>query len=219
MKKRVAHLAFCSVYCVLALIGLLADFGAFGGGISTRPFVYYTSLSNMLCSAFMVISLIRNLKHGEMERWPLCKFMFVVMILLTAIVYNLLLNSYSSVIAYFAAYKNALYHLILPVMFVLDWLFFYKRGTAKPSYPLLALTIPFAYVIYILIRAFVVRSAGLTVSILYPYFFLNVDRLGWPGFLLWMGILLAMLLMLGYVLYGLDRLLSRRGIKTKTGQN
>ena len=132
VKKRVAHLVFCSVYCMLALIGLLADFGAFGGGFTTRPFVFYTSLSNMLCSTFMVISLFENLVHRKVGILPLCKFLFVVMILLTAIVFNLLLNSYKSVFAYFAAYKSALYHLVLPVMFFLDWIFFYRRGKVKP---------------------------------------------------------------------------------------
>ncbi len=210
MKKRVTQLTFYGVYCILALVGLLLDFGAFGGGVSTRPFVYYTSLSNMLCSVFMAISLIRNLRHGELELWPLCKFLFVVMILVTAIVYNLILNPYSSLIAYFSSAKNVLYHLILPVMFVFDWIFFYRRGTVKAVYPVLALAIPLVYVIYILLRAFAVKSTGKNVSVLYPYFFLNVDRLGWQGFLLWMGTLLVMLLLLGYGLYGLDRLLSRR---------
>ena len=210
MKKRTAHLAFCGVYCILALIALLADFEIFGGGFSTRPFVFYTSLSNMLCSAFMVVSLIRNLRHREVGVFPRCKFLFVVMILLTALVFNLFLNYHSSVIAYFAAYKNALHHLILPVMFVLDWLIFYKRGTVGRYDPALALGIPLLYVIYILLRAFIAKSARISVSVLYPYFFLNVDSLGWLGFLFWMGGLLAMLLFVGYGLHALDRLLFRK---------
>lgn len=215
MKKRNAHLAFCGIYCILALIGFLADFGVFGGGFTTRPFVFYTSLSNMLCSAFMVVSLIRNLRHREVGVFPRCKFLFVIMILLTAIVFNLFLNYFNSVIAYFAAFKNALYHLILPVMFVLDWFIFYKRGSVKLFDPVLALGIPLVYVIYIMLRAYVVESAGITVSVLYPYFFLNIDRLGWSGFFLWIGILLVMLLVLGYGLYGLDKFFSR---KRKTPQ-
>lgn len=215
MKKRVAQLAFYGVYCVLALIGLLLDFGVFGGGISTRPFVYYTSLSNMLCSAFIAISLVRTLAHREVESWQRGKYVFVVMILVTAIVYNLLLNPYSSLLAYFSSVKNALYHLVLPVMFVLDWIFFYRRGTVKPHDPLVAAIIPLVYVIYILVRAFAVKSAGITVSVLYPYFFLNVDRLGWHSFILWMGALLVMLLLLGYGLYGLDRLLNRKTLRKK----
>ena len=210
MNKRITHLVFCSVYCVLALIALLADFGVFGGGFTTRPFVFYTSLSNMFCSAFMLISLVGNLAGHNMGIIPRLKFVFVVMILLTAIVFNLFLNYFSSVITYFAAYKNALHHLILPVMFVLDWLIFYKRGAIKRYDPILALSVPLAYVIYIMVRASAVKSAGITVDVLYPYFFLNVDRLGWQGFCLWVAILLAMLVFLGYGLYALDRFLARR---------
>lgn len=210
MQKRVVHLAFCGIYCIFALIALLADFGVFGGDFTTRPFVFYTSLSNMLCSSFMVISLISNLAGRKVGVLPRLKFLFVVMILLTAVVFNLFLNYFSSVIAYFAAYKNALYHLILPVMFVLDWILFYKRGTLKRYDPMLALSIPLVYVIYIMVRAHVVKSAGIAVSVLYPYFFLDVGRLGWQGFLLWVGILLATLLLLGYGLYGLDRFFFRK---------
>lgn len=212
MIKRATHLIFCAVYCVLALIACLADFGVFGEGFTTRPFVFYTSISNMLCSAFMVISLIRNLVRKEVGVYSLPKFLFVVMILLTAIVFNLLLNYFNSVVAYFAAYKNALYHLILPVLFVLDWVIFYERGSVKLLYPVLALAIPLAYVVYIMLRAWIVSAAEISVEVLYPYFFMNIDRLGWPGFLLWMGILLVMLLLLGYGLYALDRLLSRKRI-------
>ena len=216
MKERLLHLGFYAVYCVLALVGLLANFGVFSGRISLRPFVYYTSLSNMLCSGFMLVSFFRCFRREEGETWPLCKFLFVVMILVTAIVYNLLLNPYQSLADYFSSVKNSLYHLILPVLFLLDWFLFYRKGTVKPLYPLLAVGIPLAYVVYILARAFAVKTAGITVSVLYPYFFLNVDRLGWNGFLLWMGLLLAGLLLLGYGLYGLDRLLARGRTKAHT---
>ena len=210
MKKRVAHLVFCGVYCILALIALLADFGVLAGHLTTRPFVFYTSLSNMICSTFMVVSLIRNFRYREVGVFPRCKFLFVVMILLTAIAFNLLLNPYGSIISYFAAYKSALHHLVLPAMFCLDWILFYKRGTVKLYDPLLALSIPSLYVIYILARGVIVKSAGLTVNVLYPYFFLDLDALGWQGFLFWIGILLALLLFLGYALCALDRLLFRR---------
>lgn len=213
MKRRIARLSFYSIYCMLGLAGLLLDFGVIGGSLHTRPFVFYTSLSNMVCTAFMIVSLVRTIQSGDSDFAPLCKFLFVVMILVTAIVYNLLLNSYSSWIAYFSAVKNCLYHLILPVMFFLDWLLFYRRGSIKELQPLLTAVIPFTYVVYILIRAAAVKSTGVTVSVLYPYFFLNVDRLGWRSFVVWMGLLLVALIALSYALYGLDRLLCKKELK------
>lgn len=132
------------------------------------------------------------------------------MILLTAVVHNLLLEYHSSVLSYFLDIKNCLHHLILPVLFFLDWLFFYPKGTVKPWQPVLAPAIPLGYVCYILVRAAFVRRAGITVSVLYPYFFLNVEKTGWQGFGIWMGILLAMLLALGYGIYGIDQMLLRK---------
>ena len=214
MKKRKIHLLFYAVYCLLGLAALTMDFGVFSGAIVTKPFVYYTSISNMLCTGFMMAAFVRSLQHGDDEPWDRCKFLFVVMILLTAIVYNLLLNSYDSMIAYFAAVKNALHHLILPVLFFLDWIIFYKRGKTKPLYPVLAVGIPMVYVAYILLRGVIVRATGTTVAILYPYFFLNIDSLGWQAFAMWMAILLVALLLLGYTLYGLDRLLCRKAKQT-----
>lgn len=216
MKKRAAQLCFYSVYCLLALLGALIDFGIFAGKFSTRPFVYYTSLSNMVCGVFMLISFVRSARKKDYDHglMPFCKYIFVIMILLTALAYNLLLNRYNSLNAYFADIKNCLYHLILPVMFFVDWLVFYRRGTVKWLYPLAALAIPVVYVIYILARAAVVNAAGRTLAIAYPYFFLNVERLGWSGFGLWMATLLIGLIVLGYGLYTLDRLLCRKACCT-----
>ena len=212
MKIRLFRTLFLCVYCVLAVVGFVADFGFFAGRITGRPLVFYTSLSNMVCSIFMFAALVQNFRKGKRDPWPGCKFVFAVMILVTAIVYNLLLNSYRSVTAYFADLKNCLYHLILPLLFFLDWLLFYRRGTVKKLYSLLAVLPPLIYVVYILARAAVIKWTGITGSVLYPYFFLNVDRLGWGGFALWMAILLAGILALGCSLYALDRLLCKKAV-------
>ena len=208
MKKW--RTVFSCVYCFLAVVGFVADFGFFTGKITGRPFVFYTSLSNMACSVFMFAALFQSFRKGNRDLWPKIKFIFTVMILVTAIVFNLLLNSYQSATAYFANLKNSLYHLILPVLFFLDWLLFYRRGALRPGHPLWAVAPPLVYVVYILIRASIVKSMGLTTGVLYPYFFLNIDRLGWSGFALWMGILLIGLLVLSYTLYALDRLLGKK---------
>lgn len=210
MKKKTVPIIFYSVYCVLAVVGFLLDFRLPGGKLTGRPFVYYTSLSNMACSLFMLAALVHQFRHGSREFCPKVKFVFVIMILVTCIVYNLLLNGYGSWQAYFADVKNSLYHLILPVLFVLDWLLFYRRGRVTPGDPLLAVIPPALYAVYIVVRAAVADGLGITLGIRYPYFFLNIDRLGWDGFALWTGILLAALLALGYSLYALDRLLSKR---------
>lgn len=207
--KRAPQLAFYGIYCILGVYCMLIDFGAFRGRFSAEPFVYYTSLSNMVCIGFTLLCFLHQLLHSKEPRdfAPRLKYALVVMILITAIVYNLLLSKYTSLAAYFTPTKNGLYHLLLPVGFFLDWLIFYGHGRIKARDPLLAVGIPLLYVIYILLRAAIVRTNGIYARTLYPYFFMNIDTLGWEGFLLWMGILLAGVLALGYGLYAIDRLI------------
>jgi peptide/nickel transport system permease protein len=70
----------------------------------------------MLCSGFMLASLLRNIRQKDASQAfaPVCKFLFTVMILLTAVVHNFLLEYHSSVLSYFLDVKNCLHHLILP---------------------------------------------------------------------------------------------------------
>jgi len=206
--KRAAKIVFYLLYCALGIYCILLDFGYPKARFKWEPFVYYTSLSNMLCIGFTFFSLVWAF-FSKSDFAPRIKFTFSVMIAVTAVVYNLFLNGYTSAAAYFAATKNGLYHLLLPLAFCLDWLIFYDRGRVKPFDPLLAATVPLAYVVYILVRAEVVLKIGRYVRVRYPYFFLNADILGWDGLALWLCGLLIGVLGLGYGLYALDRHLSR----------
>ena len=207
--KRAAKICFYLLYLGLGIYCILLDFGYPRVRFKWDPFVYYTSLSNMLCIGFTFLSLVWSL-FSKRDFAPRVKFAFSVMIAITAIVYNLLLNGYTSIGAYFAATKNGLYHLLLPLSFCLDWLIFYDRGQVKPVDPLFTVGIPLVYVVYILIRAEVVLKIGRYVRVRYPYFFLNVDILGWDGLALWLVGLLIGVLALGYGIYALDRFLFRR---------
>ena len=59
----------------------------------------------------------------------------------------------------------------------------------------------------ILICIILIRAAflnGSTTALLYPYYFLDLNTLGWGGFLMWLGILFAIFVVLGYVFYLFD---------------
>lgn len=203
------RLGFQILYCALAVVGFLAQLGVFQGVLNQSYLVYYTNLSNLICMIFGFCSLAWLLRGGE-DFAPALKFVFSIMILVTFILYNGLLSNYSSIIAYFSSLKNGLNHGILPVLFVLDWLLFYRRGRTKWTYPLLSILPPAVYVVYILIRAAILDATGRVAAVVYPYYFLNLDNLVWGGFLSWMGGLVIAFLALGYVLCALDHLLSKR---------
>lgn len=209
IRSSKARLIYQSLYCALAMVGFLAQLGVFQGVLNRNYLVYYTNLSNLICMIFGFCTLAHLLRGGE-DFAPGLKFAFSIMIAVTFILYNGLLANYPSVIAYFSSLKNGLNHCILPILFVLDWLLFYRRGRTKWTYPLLGMVAPAVYVAYILIRAAILDATGRTAAVVYPYYFLNLENLGWGGFLRWMGILLAGFLALGYALCTLDHLIGRR---------
>ena len=210
MKKRTIHLVFCSVYCIFAVYACLSDFGLLPGSVYGSPFAYYTSLSNMACGVFMFAALIRNIRKGEVGIWPECKFILMISIIVTAIGYQWLLKIYSIEVPYFITLQNGLYHLVLPVMFCLDWLLFYRRGAVRFWHPLLETVIASLYTVYILLRAAVIRWFGISNAVLYPYFFVNPDYIGWAGVGYWVMVMAAAHLALGYGLYVMDRLFQKR---------
>lgn len=210
IKNRTTQLVFQTVYCVLAVLGILGSFGYFNAEFNHDFYVYYTNLSNYICAGVMFVSLARTIKaankkeDGYCETAPAFNFMCVIMIMVTFLVYNILLAKDHSVLAYFASLSNLIMHAILPILFILNWALFYKHGTMKWYQPLLCVIMPLVYVAYIFVRAMLLAEDADTV--VYPYFFLNVDNLGWDGVFAWIGVLLVIFVVIGYVLYGLDNL-------------
>ncbi len=208
IKNRITQLVYMTVYCVLAVIGLLGSFGYFNADFNNDFYVYYTNLSNYICMGVMFVSFWRTLKsaqrgeEGYCDTAPDFNFACVIMILVTFLVYNILLAKDITVFEYFTSITNLLLHVILPLMFIFNWVLFYRHGEMKWYAPLLCLVMPLIYVAFIVIRA--ACLAGATHTVLYPYYFLDVGALGWGGFFAWVGALLAIFVAIGYLFYALD---------------
>jgi hypothetical protein len=89
---------------------------------------------------------------------------------------------------------------------------FYERKQAKWYYPLASIGFPLAYVIFLLIQAIILKFDTTILipttqtPLIYPYFFVNLDTQGIPGVLMWIGILSAAFVAVGFLFFGLDRL-------------
>jgi hypothetical protein len=101
-------------------------------------------------------------------------------------------------------------------MYILDWFLFYERKKTKWYYPIASITFPIAYVIFLLIQAIILKFDSsiliptTTTPLIYPYFFVNLDKLGVFGVLMWVGILSVAFVIVGFAFFGIDKL-----IKTK----
>lgn len=208
IKNKTVQLVFQTIYVVLGFIGVVNSLGYFDAEFNVEFYVYYTNLSNYICFGLTVAIWIKTVRQslrkedGFCSVLPTFNFLCVIMILVTFLVYNLLLAKDKTVVEYFTSLGNMTMHVILPIAFVLNWVLFYEHGKLKRYHPFLCLIMPLIYVAFIVIRASVLN--GNTTATLYPYFFLNVDKLGWGGFFGWIGALIIVFLIIGYLFFLFD---------------
>ena len=222
IKNRNAQLIFYTIYCTLGIVGSIACLGIFDDIKTFRWdfYVYFTNISNFLCLGVMFAALIETVKKkddGYVCAAPLLKFIGMLGILLTFIVFNTMLAG--------AADRDPqlnwrigslLFHVVLPIMYVADWFLFYERKKCKWYYPLASLGFPLAYVLFLLIQAVILRfdssiltPTGAKTPLIYPYFFVNLETQGLMV-LVWIVALAAVFAAVGYAFYGLDRLIKSK---------
>ena len=216
-KNRTAQLIFQTIYCTLGLVGCIASLGIFDNikNIRWDFYVHFTNISNFLCLGVMVMALIQTIKKKEdsfVATAPLFKFIGMLGILLTFLVFNIMLAGAEGRDPQ-ANWRigSLLFHVLLPIMYIVDWFLFYERKQSKWYYPIASIGFPLAYVFFLLIQAIIlgfdssILIPTTTTPLIYPYFFVNIETLGW-GVLMWVGILLVAFVAVGYLFYGLDRL-------------
>ena len=219
IKSRTAQLVFLSMACAIGVIGVISSVGFFDYVFKWDFYIYFTNLSNYLCVGILIAELVATIKKKEdsyITTAPLLKFMGLLAILLTFLVFNLILAPYRDIALNFDIRSVSL-HVIIPVMYVLDWILFYDRK-ANWKYPLFAVIIPLVYVIYVYIHAACwgfdssVMNFVNDGALIYPYFFFNIDLYGVGGVLGWLGILAVLFIGLGYLMFGVDRLILKHQI-------
>ena len=168
----------------------------------------------------MLASLIQTASKKEdsyVTTAPLLKFIGMLGILLTFLVFNILLAGEAGRDPQANWRIGSLcFHVVLPIMYILDWFLFYERKKTKWYYPIVSIAFPIAYVIFLLIQAVILKFDSsilmptTTTPLIYPYFFVNLDKQGVFGVLMWVGILSVAFVIVGFAFFGIDKL-----IKTK----
>ena len=218
IKNRTAQLIFYTVYCTLGLVGCVACLGIFDNVHLIRWdfYVHFTNISNFLCIGVMVAALIETAKKKEdsfVTAAPLLKFIGILGILLTFLVFNIMLAGAEGRDPQ-ANYRvgSLLFHVLLPILYIADWFLFRERKKCKWYYPIASVGFPLAYVIMLLIQAIIlgfdtsILIPTTTTPLIYPYFFVNLDTQRVPGVLMWIAILAVAFVAVGFAFFGLDRL-------------
>ena len=221
IKNRTAQLIFQTVYCTLGFVGCVASLGIFDDINTIRWdfYVHFTNISNFFCIGVMLAGLIQTVKKQEnscVSAAPMLKFIGMLGILLTFLVFNILLAG--------AADRDPqanwrigslIFHVVLPIMYIADWFLFYERKKSKWYYPIASIAFPLAYMSFLLIQAIFLNFdssiliPSTTTPLIYPYFFVNLETQGVSGVLMWVGILSTVFVAVGFAFFGLDKLGSR----------
>ena len=218
IKNRTAQLIFQTVYCTLGFVGCVASLGIFDNINMIRWdfYVHFTNISNFLCFGVMIAALIQTTKKKEdsyVTVAPLLKFIGVLGILLTFLVFNIMLAGAEGRDPQLNWRVGSLcFHVVLPIMYVADWFLFYERKQCKWFYPFAAIAFPIGYASFIFIQAAILKFntsiliPGTTTPLIYPYFFVNLETQGVGGVIKWVAILVLAFIAVGYIFFGLDRM-------------
>lgn len=218
IKNRTTQLLFQTIYCTLGFVGCVASLGIFDNIRMIRwdCYVHFTNISNYFCLAVMLAGLIQTARKKEdsyVSAVPMLKFIGMLGILLTFLVFNIMLAGAEGRDPQANWRVNSLcFHVVLPIMYIADWFLFYERKKAKWYYPIASIAFPLIYVIFLLIQAIILKFDSsiliptTTTPLIYPYFFVNLDTQGVPGVLIWVGILAVAFAAVGFAFFGLDRL-------------
>ncbi len=228
IHNRLLSLVYRIIFLFCCGIGLYLNSGIPNGEFAPYMLIFYTIQSNTLCLFFFSVLIFKNflnLKNqgikGTTIFLPHFKGAVTMAIAITFIIYHFILApQFLAVSSDYNLYswQNILVHYVVPISTILDWLIFDEKSNYRWFDPILWLCVPIAYFIFILVRA---KIGGVIeiVESLYPYFFIDVDMLGWGIVLKNTSLLILAFLAIGYVIYiidkiSFDRILLKRMQKT-----
>ena len=181
-------------FIIVILYIAVATYGCLSSWLyGTRFFLYFTNLGNLYCLALMVNELVRLLRHKPISL-PLLQWEFggLITILVIGAVYNLLLGDPTSA-AYWANKPSVCLHLITPILYTIYFLS--TRPVCKVTVGGLqsSIFIPYLYIAFIYTRHLITGDSW------FPYFLLDVQRIGWCGAMVWIIALTVVFVLLGLI--------------------
>jgi hypothetical protein len=101
-------------------------------------------------------------------------------------------------------------HYIVPILVIFDWVAFDSKDCLSWETPFLSLVFPFSYLVFIFIRANIGNAFfnGYRLSN-YPYFFLDIETMGFIKVSFWIIALVICFLLVGYLFIIVDKIFVR----------
>lgn len=226
---------------VVAAIGILMEFGIIGGAISTTavaakavntaattinflPIIYFTMIVDIMAMVYFLMGaiwMLRNPRLAGQGDGPNLGFKHAVtvgIIVAAIIADSALASTYGGFIATVSA--RPFLQVLLPIMVLVDWLVFEKKGQINSASPIGWLGLPALYAVGL----FVVVQVGTLIvpTMANPYSFLNANVLTLPQLFGNIFVVAIIFLIVGYAMFAADHAMARVAEKNEptppTGQ-
>ena len=164
-------------------------------------FSYFTILTNLLvaiCFTYLYFN-----KESRIKTWfSKAKTLKAinVYILVVGLIYNLVLRPLREAKG-LEILADELLHAVVPLLFIIFWVFFVEKSRLKWKDAFAWLIYPFVYLIYSLIRGAIIKQ--------YPYFFIDANKLNPMEILINCLMLFIVFLMLSWLFIGIGKLISK----------
>ena len=160
---------------------------------------YFTIWSNVVVAVSMTLLVARPLLSSLPRR--VLRLSGLLMITVTAIVYQVLLAP-AAVVVGWSRLTDPILHVVTPLLTVVVWAVWGPRGWITRREVPLALVVPLAWIVWMLVRGAIVHA--------YPYDFANVEDLGYASVATTLAAILVFGLVVAAAFWGVERLLARR---------
>ena len=177
------------LYIMVSAYGCISSWQHYG----ERFLLYFTNLGNLYCLGLMINELVRLIRRKQISiqlmQW---EFGGLISILVISVVYNLLLGDPTSVV-YWANKPSVCLHLITPILYTIY--FFSTRPVRKVTVGGIqcSILLPYLYIAFIYTRHLITGDQW------FPYFFLDINRIGWLGAFCWIIVLTVVFVLTGFI--------------------
>ncbi len=200
------------VTAIVILTAILHRAGLFGAELQLHTLYSFTTISNSFVLILTLVTLFATIYSSKSVNLSQLRAVGLLMILLTGFIYHFIVlpqkiaENYSYNVF---TYGNIVAHYVAPTAMFFDWLLFDEKGKIKKHFPLICLSVPFLYFVVFSIYGYY----GSTIpnkQTSYVYFFMDFSEIGIFGVLKWVSIMLVLILLLAYLIYFWDYVISKK---------
>lgn len=216
IRSKAASIVWKLVLLAVGTYGLLDGSGILAGAYTPNFPHMFTNVSNLFAWAYFMVAVVWLVKKRDdkdaVTFAPQVKYTATVSLMVTMLIAHFMLFDAMFQDGQLVWHLVAL-HYVVPIMTLLDWVLFDEKGRMPVWGPIAWMSLVMAYLIVVMVGAGpmgLYMGGGTTADVSrYPYTFLDPTISGVGGVLAFCGAMLVGFIGLGYVLFGIDRLLGK----------